>query len=128
MVLGHCSTGRLLKQRKRPVCDITLVRMLNQRKRPVLWDHLCSDGWMDGSSDRCNKLILETAQPIFLKLGMKLGDNKGKKIAEPFFEKKISYCPKMAILAQNRSFCDNAKNRLQQISKIALKLCPKLVL
>ena len=32
-----------------------------------------------------NELISETAQPIFLKLGMKLGDNKGKKIAQPDF-------------------------------------------
>ena len=33
----------------------------------------------------CNELISETAPPIFLKLGMKLGDNKGKKIARPDF-------------------------------------------
>ena len=32
-----------------------------------------------------NELISETAPPIFLKLGMKLGDNKGKKIARPDF-------------------------------------------
>ena len=32
-----------------------------------------------------NELISETAQPIFLKLGMKLGNNKGKKIARPDF-------------------------------------------
>ena len=32
-----------------------------------------------------NELISETAPPIFLKLGMKLGDNKGKKIAGPDF-------------------------------------------
>ena len=33
----------------------------------------------------CNELISETAPTIFLKLGMKLGDNKGKKIARPNF-------------------------------------------
>ena len=33
----------------------------------------------------CNELISETAPTIFLKLGMKLGDNKGKKIARPDF-------------------------------------------
>ena len=32
-----------------------------------------------------NQLISETASAIFLKLGMKLGDNKGKKIARPDF-------------------------------------------
>ena len=32
-----------------------------------------------------NELISETALTIFLKLGMKLGDNKGKKIARPDF-------------------------------------------
>ena len=32
-----------------------------------------------------NELISETAPTIFLKLGMKLGDNKGKKIARPDF-------------------------------------------
>ena len=33
------------------------------------------------------ELISETAPRIFPKLVMKLGDNKGKMIAEPFFEK-----------------------------------------
>ena len=47
-------------------CDITLVRM---------------DVWIYVS----NELISETALTIFLKLGMKLGDNKGKKIARPDF-------------------------------------------
>ena len=32
-----------------------------------------------------NELISEIALTIFLKLGMKLGDNKGKKIARPDF-------------------------------------------
>ena len=41
----------------------------------------CMYVWMCGS----NELISETAPPIFLKLGMKLGDNKGKKIARPDF-------------------------------------------
>ena len=59
--------------------------ILNQRKRPVLWDHLCMDVWMYVWMYGCNELISETAPPIFLKLGMKLGDNKGKKIARPDF-------------------------------------------
>ena len=47
-------------------------------------------GSMDSPLSVCsyvrNELISETAQPIFLKLGMKLGDNnKGKKIAWPDF-------------------------------------------
>ena len=46
--------------------------ILNQRKR---------HGWMYV----CNELISETAPTIFLKLGMKFGDNKGKKIARPDF-------------------------------------------
>ena len=47
-------------------CNITLVRM-----------YVCMYV--------CNELISETAPTIFLKLGMKLGDNKGKKIARPDF-------------------------------------------
>ena len=52
---------------------------------------------------------------------MKLGDNKGKKVAEPFFEKNSHFAQiwpnvrKMAIFGQNRSFWDIAKKRLQQI-------------
>ena len=36
-------------------------------------------GCMFGCMFGCNELISETAPPIFLKLVMKLGDNKGKK-------------------------------------------------
>ena len=36
-----------------------------------VWMYVCMYG--------CNELISETAPTIFLKLGMKLGDNKGKK-------------------------------------------------
>ena len=42
------------------------------------------------------QLISETDPRIFLKLGMKLGDNKVKKIAEPFFWEKFSFCPNLA--------------------------------
>ena len=45
----------------------------------------CMCGWMDGWMDVCNELIAETAPTIFLKLGMNLGENKGKKIAQPNF-------------------------------------------
>ena len=41
----------------------------------------CADVRMYGY----NELISETAPPIFLKLGMKLGDNKGKKKHGPIF-------------------------------------------
>ena len=52
-----------------------------------------------------------------MKLGMNLGDNKGKKIAEesPFFEKNSHFAqiwhnmPKMAIFGQNHNFWDIAK-------------------
>ena len=54
-----------------------------------------------------HELISETAPRIFPKLGMKLGDNKGKKIAESFFEnyyfaqkrtEKFHVGPKLQIL------------------------------
>ena len=38
-----------------------------------------------------HELISETAPRIFPKLGMKLGDNKGKKIAERIFEKNSHF-------------------------------------
>ena len=38
-----------------------------------------------------NELISETAPTIFLKLGMKLGDNKGKKIARLIFAKNSDF-------------------------------------
>ena len=65
--------------------------------------------------------ISETAPRISPKLGMKLRDNKGKKLAEPFLRKILILpkfglmCEKMTIFGQNRSFWDIAKNRLQQI-------------
>ena len=40
---------------------------------------------MDVCMYGCNELISEFAPTVFLKLGMKLGDNKGKKIARPDF-------------------------------------------
>ena len=43
-----------------------------------------------------HELISETASRIFPKLGMKLGGNKGKKIAEPFFWENFSFCPNLA--------------------------------
>ena len=57
----------------------------------------CMDVWMYVCMDDvCNELISETAPTIFLKLGMKLGDNKGKKIARPDFLKKFSFWPILA--------------------------------
>ena len=44
------------------------------------WMYGCADGCMCG----CNELISEMAPTIFLKLGMKLGDNKGKKARHDF--------------------------------------------
>ena len=38
-----------------------------------------------------NELISETAPTIFLKLGMKLGDNKGKKQHGPIFYKNSHF-------------------------------------
>ena len=46
---------------------------------------VCMDEWMYGCMDVWNELISETAPTIFLKLGMKLGKYKGKKIARPDF-------------------------------------------
>ena len=68
-----------------------------------------------------NELISETTPTIFLKLGMKLGDNKGKKIAQPVFYKNIHFgrfwpnVSKIAILIQNHSFLEFAKKLLHQI-------------
>ena len=73
------------------------------------------------------QLISETALRIFPKLVMKLEDNKGKRIAGPFLKKILilpkfsQMCRKMAILAQNSSFWDFAKNVSNKYSKIALK-------
>ena len=38
-----------------------------------------------------DELISETAPGNFLKFGMRIGDNKGKKIAEPVFEKNSHF-------------------------------------
>ena len=80
----------------------------------------------------CNELISETAPTIFLKLGMKLGDNKGKEIARPDFFIKIliltdfgQTCQKMA---KNHSFGTLRKKHSKKFSEIALKLSPKIVL
>ena len=82
-----------------------------------------------------HELISETASRIFPKLGMKLGDNKGKKIAELFLRKILILpkfgltCEKLAIFGQNCSFWDFAKkNDSHKFSKIALKVGPKIVL
>ena len=50
-----------------------------------------------------HELISETAPRIFAKLGMKLGDNKGKKIAEPFFEKNSHFARENSLLGLNLS-------------------------
>ena len=86
---------------------VYMKRLLNQRKRPVLWFHL----WMDISKE----LISETAITIFLKLGMKLGDNKGRKIARPGFDKNSHlgrFWPNVPKNAQNHSFWEFATKRL----------------
>ena len=74
-----------------------------------------------------NELISETALTIFLKLGMKLGDNKGKKWHSPIFEKN-SHCgrfwPNVPKNGQNHSLWDFAKKWLEQNSKIAIKISP----
>ena len=68
-----------------------------------------------------HELISETAPRIFPKLGMKLGDTKGKKKARPDFWENSYFgqiwpnMQKMPIFGQNRSFWDFAKKRLQQI-------------
>ena len=59
-------------------------------------------GLMDGWVDVCNELISETAPTIFLELGMKLGDNKGKNSTARFLIKTLiladfgQTCRKMA--------------------------------
>ena len=73
--------------------------------------------------DISNELISETALMIFLKLGMKLGDNKGKKIARPIFYKNSHFgrfWPNVPKIGQNHSFWDFAKKDSNKFSKIAL--------
>ena len=96
MITAREASHNILNQRSDRFYNITLVR------------------------SSVTQLISETAPRIFPKLGMKLGDNKGKKIAEPFLRKILILpkfgltCEKMAIFGQNRSFWDIAKKRLQQ--------------
>ena len=81
------------------------------------------------------QLISETAQKIFPKLGMKLGDNEGNKIVEPFFWEKSHFAQiwpkrekKMAILAKN-TVLGLCEKRLQQIFQNCTKSCQtKLIL
>ena len=85
---------------------------------------------MDGS----NELISETALTIFLKLGMKLGDNKGKKCHGPICDKililadygkrakKWPFWPKITV------FWNLRKNCSTKFSEIRLKAGTKLVL
>ena len=54
-----------------------------------------------------NELISETAPTIFLKLGMKLGDNKGKKIARPDFWLNFSFWPILIKCAEKWPFWPN---------------------
>ena len=57
----------------------SFILFLNQR----------SDGFYNFTlvlSSVCHELISETAPRISPKLGIKFGDNKGKKIADPFYE------------------------------------------
>ena len=78
-----------------------------------------------------NELISETAPTIFMKLGMKLGDNKGKNSTAQFFYKNSQFgrfWPNVPKNGQNLSFWDFAKNHCNKFSKIALKVSPKIVL
>ena len=66
---------------------------------------------------------------------MKLGDNKGKKIAELFFEKNSHFAQiwpnvpkKWPFLAEIAVFGTLRKNSSNKFSKIALKVGPKIVL
>ena len=81
------------------------------------------------------QLILQTAPRIFPKLGIKLGDNKVKKIPEPIFWEKFSFCPNLAKCAEKWPFRPEIsvfgtlqKNDFNKFSKIVLKVGPKIVL
>ena len=80
------------------------------------------------------QLISETAPRIFSKLGIKLGENKGKKIEVLFLKKIIILpkfgltCQKMAILAKIAVFLILQKNSSNKLSISALKVGPKIVL
>ena len=78
---------------------------------------------------RLSRIDLGNRSKDFSKLGMKFGDNKGKKIAETdFHTNSLLSCQKMAIFGQNHSFWDIAKNGSNKFCKIALKVGPKIVL
>ena len=86
-----------------------------------------------GCADFCsfvrNELISETVATIFLKLGMKLGDNKGNKNSTARFLLKIFIWPILAKRAkngQNPSFWGFTKNDSNKFFKIALKISPKI--
>ena len=72
---------------------------------------------LSGCMDVCNESISQTVPTIFLKLGMNLGDNKGKKQHRPIFEKNShfgGFCPNVTKNGKNHSFWDLAKKRLRQ--------------
>ena len=87
---------------------------------------------MSGVSDVRNKLISETAPTIFLKLGMKLGDDTGKKIARPDFYKNSHFgrfWPNVAKKWPKSQFLGlREKNDSNKFSKFALKVSHKIVL
>ena len=80
----------------------------------------------------CKELISETAPAIFLKLGMKLGNNKGKKDSTgPIFDKNSHFgrfWPNVRKNDQNHSFWGFEKNDSNKFSEIALKVSPKTIL
>ena len=81
-------------------------------------------------------MISETAPRIFPKLGINLEDIKGKKIADPFFEKNSHFAQiwpnvrkkKWPFLAKIAVFGTLRKNGFNKFCKIALKVGPKIVL
>ena len=68
-----------------------------------------------------NAIDLGNSSKDFSELGMKLGNNKGKKIARPDFEKSLILakfgltCEKWPFLAKISAFGTLQKKRLQQI-------------
>ena len=60
---------------------------------------------------------------------MNLGDNKDKKIAEPFFEKNSHFAQIWPNVPKNGQFFGHCeKNSSNKLSKIAIKVGPKIVL
>ena len=88
-------------------------------------------GFSDFRSNFRNELISETSLTIFLKLGIKLGDNKGEKIARPIFYKNSHFgrfWPNVPKNGQITVFGTLLKNDSKNFYKIALKVSTEIVL